>query len=376
MKYMGSKRWMLGNGLGELLDYRAPKSARFIDLFSGSSAVASFVATRHKVSVVAADLQTYSRVLSAAVIERTEVLIAEEIWAKWLYRATTLLKTVRSIPDTSNVTGKLVEEARKWCANRQKWTLTRAYGGHYFSPKQALWLDALRCTLPSQKQHKAAALAALIDTAAYCAASPGHTAQPFQPTKTAKRYLQEAWDRDVCRHAEVALKAIALRHAKVLGSAVVADAVMLAKTLRANDLVFIDPPYSGVHYSRFYHVLETVATGRCEEVSGVGRYQDSKFRPRSDFSMKTTSSAALDNLLKEISDHGAEAIITFPEHECSNGLSGSIVEATASKYFSVERKVVSSRFSTLGGTSGASATGSERAARQAAKELILYLREK
>jgi hypothetical protein len=82
---------------------------------------------------------------------------------------------------------------------------------------------------------------------------------------------------------------------------------------------------------------------------------------------------ALDELLKEIAKREARAIVTFPANECSNGLSGKYVISTAQKYFTVRRKVVSSRFSSLGGTSGESETGSERAARLPAKELILYL---
>ncbi|MCB9133375.1 MAG: DNA adenine methylase [Anaerolineales bacterium] len=35
--------------------------------------------------------------------------------------------------------------------------------------------------------------------------------------------------------------------------------LQIAATLNNNDLVFVDPPYSSVQYSRFYHVLETVA---------------------------------------------------------------------------------------------------------------------
>ena len=39
MKFMGSKRWMLENGLGSLLCQRAETANRFVDLFAGSSAV-------------------------------------------------------------------------------------------------------------------------------------------------------------------------------------------------------------------------------------------------------------------------------------------------------------------------------------------------
>lgn len=376
MKYMGSKRWMLGNGLGELLDVAAPKATRFVDLFAGSAAVAVFVATRHKVNVLAADLQTYSKVLSAAVIERTADIQAEAVWASWKKAAQEKVSAVRSIPDVSKVTKASVEDARDWCAQRRGRVVTRAYGGHYFSPAQAIWIDALRSTLPADEPASMVALAALIEAASYCAAAPGHTAQPFQPTRTAKPFLIDAWARSVANRVEVVFGDLCKRHAMVQGNAVVASAVDLIPQFKKGDLIFIDPPYSGVHYSRFYHVLETIATGTCYEVSGVGRYPDSEFRPKSDFSVKTKSKKALDDLLGGIAEQGASAIVTFPAHDCSNGLSGAIVRETAAKYFSVEEKIVSSKFSTLGGTSGTSAKGSERAARKPAQELILHLRPK
>jgi adenine-specific DNA-methyltransferase len=376
MKYMGSKRWMLGNGLGHLLDSTAPQSGRFLDLFSGSSAVATFVAMRHNVPVYSADLQTYSKVLSAAILERTQPLAVDPTWSEWKQAASSARQSIRQIPDTSKLTQQTVRDAREWCSRRRKWIVTRAYGGHYFSPEQSTWLDALRMTLPTERTYHTVALAAVIEAAAYCAAAPGHTAQPFQPTRTAKRFLIQSWARDALARTETVFKSMCSRYAIVQGNAVVKDAIDAAKSVRSGDLVFIDPPYSGVQYSRFYHVLETVATGYRDRVTGVGRYPHSIVRPKSDFSLVSKSENALNNLLREVAVRGADAIVTFPDHECSNGLSGSAVTKLASKYFRVDRKVISSRFSSLGGTSGASAVGSERAARLNAKELILYLRSR
>jgi adenine-specific DNA methylase len=150
----------------------------------------------------------------------------------------------------------------------------------------------------------------------------------------------------------------------------------MAKKLRKTDLVFIDPPYSGVHYSRFYHVLESVAQGRTGLVSGVGRYPDQTKRPRSRYSLQSESQDALDDLLKTIARRGSRAILTFPNHKCSNGLSGSAVHKIASRHFHVKRKTVASRFSTLGGTSDDRGDAAGRAARRYTRELILLLSQK
>lgn len=196
-----------------------------------------------------------------------------------------------------------------------------------------------------------------------------YTAQPFQPTRTAKRFLHDGWTRNVCSKTKMALSEICNEFATVTGTASVADANNVVETVQEMDLVFIDPPYSGVHYSRFYHVLETIARGKCGAVSGIGRYPPPEERPRSKYSVGSESREAISDLLKKVAERGGTAIVTFPDKKCSNGISGNILERIAEDHFSkVTRKVVRGRFSTLGGN------GKHREARQPSSELVLLLK--
>lgn len=227
-------------------------------------------------------------------------------------------------------------------------------------------------TLPTKISEKNVALAALIDAASQSAAAPGHTAQPFQPTRGAKKYLETSWRIDLPSKVELGLKTLASIHAIQIGASKVADANKAAQQVREGDLVFLDPPYSGVHYSRFYHVLETIARMECGEVSGVGRYPPPNERPRSSYSMKGEAVEALDDLLATIADSGGKAIITFPDHECSNGLSGETIVDMSDEYFRINIKEVDSKFSTLGGNV-LPAGKAGRGGRQYRSELILVL---
>lgn len=381
MKYMGSKRWMLKNGLGHLIHDEIRTSKRFVDLFSGSGAVAQFAATsEHSVEVVAFDLQLFCVVLAQSVIGRNVVINPEPIWAAWHKRAQVYLAERRKkrasdlpLPTKGRFTQAFVREVREECQTDFGFPLTRAYGGHYFSRRQSLWLDALRTALPREEPSRSVALAALIEAASHCAAAPGHTAQPFQATRGAKKFLFESWSHDVVLQTQTTFTRICRLHANQCGKAEVKNANDAAGDMREGDLVFIDPPYSGVHYSRFYHVLETVARGTCSDVSGVGRYPPQSERPRSSYSVSSEAVSALDGLLRKISANGARAILTFPEHDCSNGLSGEIVASTAEKYFKTETIPVINRFSTLGGTMNKDGAGYGRTARQQAKELIFRL---
>jgi adenine-specific DNA-methyltransferase len=375
MKYMGSKRAMLQNGLGTLLAKEVVKSKRFVDLFAGSGAVASHVARKYSIPVIAYDLQRYSVVLSDAILKRRKKIEWEAIWYAWHERAIRNLKRATA-PELNKLTHATVAKMREWCSSRRGRPITRAYGGHYYSPQQALWIDALRSTLPSTMPNKTVALAALIQAASKCAAAPGHTAQPFQPTRTAKPFLRISWEQDIVQSTKNSFESLSQLFAIKPGHAKVADANNIVRALNATDLVFIDPPYSGVHYSRFYHVLETIAVGHCGSVTGTGRYPSTDFRPRSDYSVSTKAAKALDHLLKTLSKRRARAIVTFPDHDCSNGLSGKLVRETAAKYFVVREQLVESRFSSLGGTGDAREDEGGRAARKVANELILVLRPK
>ncbi len=372
---MGSKRVMLQNGFGSAITTAAQEAERVVDLFAGSGAVAWYAAEKIDRPVLAVDLQAYSAVLSGAVIERTRGLNLAKLEKDWIEPARRSASHQPTWTASKKFDAPLnrtaVERARYLCEKSDGGMIWKSYGGHYFSPRQAIQLDRALVALPKREPDRSACRAALIAAAGYCAAAPGHTAQPFQPTDSAIPYIRDFWRRDPLIYAQSWLKQIAPRFAKCKGSTEVADALNVVETLLDTDLVIIDPPYSDVQYSRFYHVLEAIARFDGEAtaplVSGVGRYPPASERPRSDFSLKSQSRAAIEDLLDALADVGCQAIITFPASRCSNGLSGDQIARLARKQFMVQTRTVKGRFSTLGGN------GTTRAARTSSAELIISL---
>ena len=377
MKYMGSKRAMLKNGLGEILIEEARSASRIVDLFCGAGSVSWFAAAKLRKQVIACDLQRYATVLAGAVVKRTRPA-KSQIVQRWLTRAIRIRSRLGGWHDAELLDAN-EECIRTWreasqelCASQtvpRSAVICRSYGGHYFSPTQALTLDAMRRALPFGR-HRELCLAATIIAASCCAAAPGHTAQPFKATQSAARHLREAWLRDPFHYAKKALKELGPIYAVRRGKTFVNDANQIAANLRSNDIVFVDPPYSAVQYSRFYHVLETIARGSCSEVAGVGRYPPPSERPNSLYSRKGTSEKAISELLQSLAAHGCTVILTFPKSECSNGLSGEKIEDFARELFHVKRRSVTTRFSTLGGNSV------NRTARSPSRELMLVLRSR
>lgn len=393
MKYMGSKRYMLANGLGELLREQLPYAKRFIDPFCGSGGVVNFVAKdqNFKGQIIASDLQKYAVVLAKAVIGRTDIIDVEHLKKIWIEKAQEKIKTSKLLNKAEEIDEKYnksikvrVRKSRKLCEISSKvGPIWNAYGGHYYSPKQALVLDYLLNTLPKKAEHKRVCLAAVIIAASRAAAAPGHTAQPFQPTTGAGKFILIAWRVDIFKSCEAALKEISPLHAQVKGKASVSDAQQMITQLKKGDLVLLDPPYSGVQYSRFYHVLETIARGKCGPVTGVGRYPDIIERPQSKFSNAGQSLEALDKLLFGLSKKNVKVIFTFPKGTCSNGLSGDKVLQSARKYFKLDEKksrihehVITGKFSTLGGNNKLNKKKRKKESRVKSEELVLLLEPK
>lgn len=358
MKYMGSKKNMLENGLGVLLIEQAAEADRFVDLFCGSASVSWFVATKTNKPVISVDMQAFSSVLALAVTSRTKKINSDMLINRWVIKAvrnrnrSSLWSRAVSLEESELIIPEYVIQSRRLCESTKSagpvWT---AYGGHYFSPKQAITFDFLISALPLFTRNRLVCLAAIIMAASECAASPGHTAQPFQPTDSSGKYLIEAWSRDPIVYIKKALGLICPLHAKSKGEAFIGDALDFCNNITDRDLVFIDPPYSNVQYSRFYHVLETIARGKSHvEVSGVGRYPSFEQRPQSKFSNSSTSQSELERLLKLLAQKRCKVVFTFPAGEASNGLSGRMIFKVASQWFDVkEISMILGQFSTLGG---------------------------
>ncbi len=383
---------MLNNGLGKLIREQLPYANRIIDPFCGAGSIVYFVAENSDKKILAGDLQKYAVVLANAVIGRTEITDIEVLDEAWLntvkkkIEGSTLFSKATDLEKQySRSVKQLVEASRKLCKTKSNvgpvWS---AYGGYYYSPKQALTFDYLIKNLPKDSESKNLCLAAIIVAAARCAASPGHTAQPFQPTKTARKFIKIAWKMDVMKSCKNALKEIAPIHSKVKGKAVVSNAKKLVSNLEKGDLVIIDPPYSGVQYSRFYHVLETIARGKCGPVTGVGRYPSISERPQSAFSNSGQSLKALEELLSALSKKETTVIFTFPKGICSNGLSGDKIIETAKKWFDIDRSsrihehdVIVGKFSTLGGNNKLKLKNNRiKKSRIKSMELLLLLKPK
>lgn len=352
---MGSKSSMLRGELGSQIASLAPLAGRFVDLFSGSGSVAKHVALSTDLPVHPVDLMKFSAVLTGATINRVQAVDPKKLYASWSTRALRYSEELSSVEAHAREfddpqDGAMVKAARVYCSSSLPsafiWT---HYGGHYFSPTQALHLSALQATLPKRDPHRIIALASLLRTASRASASPGHTAQPFQPTERLLPHLRAAWRVDIFADVHHQLAALAPFPARTKGLATVGDSIEFARTqVRQGDLVFCDPPYSEAQYSRFYHVLEGIARGGWAQISGAGRAPQTELRPSSQFSLKTGAANATASLIGHLARTSCTVLWTYPEGERSNGLTVDHIRREALRHFRVSETLIPMRHSTLG----------------------------
>ena len=175
MKYMGSKKTMLKNGLGELLLQEAPKANRVFDPFCGSSSVVWFLAEQTDRQIIAGDLQKFSTDLANALLLRNAPLKTDELLTleNWVTLSKSFHEIIR-VELEFKKTKKFVLENRK-LSSKNSFPIANAYGGYYFSIDQALKIDSLLFFLPEHEPIRSLAFSSLIEAASQCVAAPGDT---------------------------------------------------------------------------------------------------------------------------------------------------------------------------------------------------------
>lgn len=327
--YLGSKLRIVA-AVRAALDRADPARGPVCDLFAGSGVVAAALAAER--DVVAADIQEYARVICSAVLRpcgglgppaaRAAVLHAAErspTRARLLAAAEPLLRheehcLARARLDDAEPLCALVEHgsilaaaqdgtppgalgealaatARALAALPAEDAVAalalRHFGGLYFSYRQAAELGALAALAHAEADaaRRDALLAALASTASEVVNTVGKQfAQPIRPRGRAGRpkpHLVRQALRDRAAEVPAVFARWLGRYGALLATpgsgrphrALRGDYRAVLGGLRPGEVgvVYADPPYTRDHYSRFYHVLETLCRGDAPEVSRTTR---------------------------------------------------------------------------------------------------------
>ena len=240
--------------------------------------------------------------------------------------------------------------------------VSRYFGGLYFGIEQGIQLDVLarRASLVGRAEADTV-MSAVLSTASACVGTIGKQfAQPLRPRDKCGAPKLGLWKRidrdrslDLRATFEQSLTLLSHRPAAQLDSlAVRSDYREFLDAWEGNlAVVYADPPYTRDHYSRYYHVLETIAlrdqpmlsrtnlNGRGSVSRGVYRED----RHQSPFSIRTQAPGAFRELMHLTKRRGASLLLSYSPHMGGGRSRPRVVDATdletlAKQYFrSVER---------------------------------------
>lgn len=239
--------------------------------------------------------------------------------------------------------------------------VTLYFAGGYFSVNQAIRLDALRRAIDAADITQAQrrwALAAWLAGAAAVVNAPGHTAQFLKPTGDAvAARIARTWSRDVWEAFVSGLDAIGLvgtrrwrRQTRVYRR----DARRLARSPLLDDVsvVYADPPYTKDHYSRFYHVYETMARYDFPGSEGAGRYRSQRLM--TGFSRVTQVESEFRGLMESLSERGLSLVLSYPSDGLLARAGVEVVELVDDYFELTEHICFDLKHSTMGASSGKS----------------------
>jgi adenine-specific DNA methylase len=364
MRYMGNKRAVLDFIL-PLLKEKVDRGDVVLDLFAGTGAIAyAFKPTN---IVFANDIQQYSCVVTRALLQKnlpvSSVLRArEELQDNYHKNASELGETFAAGVETE-AEFLLKRGAQRTCEHYRVFTenypyytgplrgriyptemisrfseveisqhrqapatfpfllFSTYYGNSYFGVRQCIEIDSLRYSIEQVKDEgkRDFYLTALIAAMSNAVSSPGHFAE-FRAVNS-----RESWKDLIEERKKSILELFYDKVEELIDNFVEApdfgqsnkcysmDYSDLLETQREDlsevSLVYADPPYSSAHYSRFYHVLETIVRYDYPLIDFVGRYRHD--RPSSDFCRYSAVEEAFLRLGKLTSSMNSELAVSY-----------------------------------------------------------------
>jgi adenine-specific DNA methylase len=366
--YLGSKLRALP-ALDEAISSVAPRGEPICDLFAGSGTVSAWLAESRPVTAV--DIQEYSRVICDALLDPAHVSVTavREELSRQLEKAERCGITFAAQPliefeaqalaqahdgkprDLACLieAGSVMTFQGTWashdltaafdacrsrlsalCSPPAGSMVLRHFGGVYFSYQQAAELDViLDYAHAAPSGYRSTLIAAALSTASDLVNTVGkHFAQPLRPRNkdgTVKQSLYAQASRD--RHKSVLdtygrmlATYVELGKPRYENRSVRSDYVkFLDSPYFDSAVVYADPPYTRDHYSRFYHVLETLALRDDPKIStntshgktalsrGIYRVD----RHQSPFCIRSEAPLAFDQLFGRVASKRVPLVISY-----------------------------------------------------------------
>lgn len=236
----------------------------------------------------------------------------------------------------------LSEAQQSVCENLQnagllntKSLISRYYGGVYFSYRQAVSIDIIMDAIErlTTATNRNIFLAALLSTASDIVGTVGkHFAQPVKARDSRGRIKMTVYNKAIkdktidvfSLYKEWLLKYTKLTPSKHSCTTLQGDYLSCLQSLPTSvKTIYADPPYTREHYSRFYHVLETITkrdtpllSTTCihgEEHISNGIYREE--RHQSPFCIRSKAPAAFNQMFTYVAEHHINLLLSYSPYD-------------------------------------------------------------
>lgn len=324
IKYMGSKKELieiLSNSINEIYE-----GEEICDLFAGTSILSGAIG--HHVNMHSNDIQEYSAVFAHTYLgnynwndfpnlidDIIEIAQKHVNNVKELYPSLVFEYCNDISLNEFNALELLQQELILHSfEDIEHHLFIKNYSGTYWSFEQCLWIDALRIAAEEYYSKPAyyPILSSIMFAMAYNAQSTGHYAQYRDANNVASMDDIIVYrNKKILPYFKKKLKELIESTGENLFNHTVTslDYIDCLDSIPKGTLVYADPPYTFVHYSRFYHALETLVRYDYPDVLFKGRYRTD--RHQSPFCKKTTVIHAFREMFEKIGEKRSKLLLSY-----------------------------------------------------------------
>lgn len=331
IKYMGAKREIL-EYVTESIQNLNVDSEWLCDLFSGTSIISASL--KDEYNIHANDIQQYSAIFSNTYLLNLNRLIPplqiQEIEERVCFLVAEFKERYPQLEfDYTQITNyKELQQLEKAQQELISFDFgigfnlfTKYYSGTYWSFEQCVWIDSIRATAEDYIGTPSyyAILSALIFSMSYASQSTGHFAQYRDVTESNMNDIliyrhKNIWNLFSKKFEELisTLNIETNFEYKVTSL----DYMDCLRVIEKNSIVYADPPYSTVHYSRFYHAIETLVRYDHPIIKYKGRYRDD--RHQSPFDKKKEVRNAFKLLFEGVKNRESHLVLSYSNNGMIN----------------------------------------------------------
>ncbi len=326
IKYMGSKKKII-NYVVEAIN-EVHSGGPICDLFAGSSVLSGVL--RNQAYMISNDIQEYSAVLARAYLTNydwdshpnliTHIVQLAQKKVNQFSESYPHLQFNYNREFTIEEFVNFEEKQRNLIhfdfSDFDYHLFVKYYSGTYWSYEQCVWIDAIRAVADEYKDTSFynAILASLMFAMSYNSQSTGHYAQYRDATSESSMA-----DILIYRRKEILpffIRKMEELRAVLNGNRFAYDVYSLdyldcLDLIPENTVVYADPPYVFVHYSRFYHAIETLVRYDYPDVRYKGRYRTD--RHQSPFCIRTQVEGAFRQMFEKIKHKNSNLVLSYSD---------------------------------------------------------------